>query len=272
MTEEQLQLLRAARLSGRDENDPEVVAARAAAAADAEVLAWLEEERRTDLAMQQGLRDVDPPPELESALLTAMRAARGHAEPPADLRETVLHAVRLPVAPPTVVRGDFTRRKWLGWSLAAAASIVASGAWWWRENHAFSMRRLSEQLAAITKKGVTLSLMSMDKDAVVNWLREHQAPRADALPGKLDALGRKGCHLYEIEGHAVGLECLLLPGMKELHLFCTPARGLTDPPADGLAAEVRPFADRTLATWTRGAQTMLLFCTEPPEEIRALLG
>ncbi len=272
MTEEQLQLLRAARLSGQDENDPEVMAARAAAASEAKVLAYLEEERQTDLAMQQGLNDVDPPPDLEAALLTAMRAARGHAEPPANLREDMLHAVQLPAAPGTVVQHDFSRRKWIGWSLAAAASIAAGGFWWWRENHAFSLRRLSEQLAAITKKGVTLSLMSMEKDAVVNWLRDNQAPRADVLPEKLDALGRKGCHLYQIEGHPVGLECLLLPGMRELHLFCTPARGLTDPPADGRAAEVRTFADRTLATWTHGGQTMLMFCNERVEEIRALLG
>ncbi len=266
MTEEQLQLLRAARPSGQDEHDADVAAARAAAAQDGDVLAQLDAERRTDLAMQDALQSVAPPAGLESALLTAMRAARGAVEPPAALRESVITAVQLPRRP------DLSRRRWIGWSAAAAAAVAAGGAWWWRKAHAFTMQQLSEELAAITKKGVTLSLMSMDKSAVVGWLNDHQAPRADSLPDKLDALPRKGCHLYDIAGHPVSLECLLLPGMRELHLFATPAAGLADAPAAGGAAEVRDFADRTLATWTRGAQTMLLFCHEPAAEVRALLA
>ena len=267
MNEDQLHLLRAARPSGQDEHDDAVAAARAAAAQDADVLALLEAERCTDLAMQAALQNVEPPAGLESALLTAMRAARSAVEPPPALRESVLTAVKLPTARRTAV----SRRRWLGWSAAAAASLAAGSVWWWRRAHAFTMQRLSEELAAITRAGVTLSLMSMDKSAVAAWLREHSAPRAAVFPDKLDALPRKGCHLYDIAGHPVSLECLLLPGMRELHLFTTPSAELDDPPADGAAPAVRAFAGRTLATWTRDDVTMLMFSSQPAEEISTLL-
>jgi hypothetical protein len=267
MNEELLQLLRAARPSGQDEHEAGVAAARAAAAQEADVLEQLAEEQRTDLAMQAALQNVEPPPDLESAMLTAMRAARGAVEPPPALRDSVLTAVQRPPA-----RTNLTRRTWLGWSTAAAAALAAGGVWWWRRTHAFTMQRLSEELAAITKAGVTLSLMSMDKTAVAAWLRDNAAPRAAAFPDKLDALPRKGCHLYDVAGHPVSLECLLLPEMRELHLFTTPSAELDDPPADGAAAEVRDFAGRSLATWSRGGFTMLLFSEQPADTIRPLLA
>lgn len=267
MNEELLQLLRAARPSGQDEHEADVAAARAAAAQDADVQAQLAEERRTDLAMQAALQNVEPPPGLESALLTAMRAARGAAEPPPALRDSVLTAVQQPIA-----RTILTRRSWLGWSTAAAAALAAGGIWWWRRAHAFTMQRLSEELVAVTKAGVTLSLMSMDKAAVAAWLRDNAAPRAAVFPDKLDALPRKGCHLYDIAGHPVSLECLLLPEMRELHLFTTPSAELVDPPAEGSAADVRDFSGRTLATWSRGGVTMLLLSEQPADTIRPLLA
>ncbi len=269
MNDEQLNLLRSTRPSGQDEHEADVVAARAAAALQTGLSARLDEERQTDLAMQQALRSVEPPAGFETAMLTAMRAARGLTEPPAALRETVLTAVQMP-SPPVVAGPGLSRRRWLGLGAAAAAAALAGG-WWWRENHAFSLRRLSRTLAAITKEGVTLSLMSMDTAAVTSWLREHQAPRPDALPEKFATLGRKGCHIYTIEGHQVSLECLLLSGMRELHLFCTPAAGLIGAPGDGAAPQLSRVAGRTLATWTRGPQTMLLLSQALPEEIQALL-
>ncbi len=267
MTEEQLQLLRAARPSGQDEHDADVAAARAAAAHDPEALARLEEERQIDLAMQESLRATEPPAGLEASLLAAMRTARAAAASPAP--EPKFKIVELPASESHTAR--ISRRGWLAASAAAAASVALGSIWWWREYRAFSMKRLSAALADITKKGVTLSLMSMDKTAVVNWLIDNHAPRADALPEKLDALGRKGCHIYDIEGHPVSLECMLLPGMVEIHLFATRSENLVDPPAPGAPAKVATFSGRTLATWTRGAQTMLLFSQAPTNTIAGLV-
>ena len=266
MNEEQLQLLRAARLSGQDEARADVAAARAAAAEEPELAALLEAERAADFSMREALQSVEPPAGLADSLFTAMRAARGLAEPPAALRESVLSAVRRPA--PAVA----TRRAWLGWGLAAAASVAAGGVWWWRKAHAFTVEHLSDAIAALTKNGVTLSLMSMDPAVVSAWLVEKKAPRPDSLPAALDALPRKGCHLYDIEGRAVSLICLLLPGMRELHLFSTPSSELSDPPAPGQPAILRRHAGRTLAVWSRGATTHLMFADEPPAVIEPLLA
>ena len=266
MTEEQLQLLRAARPSGQDEHDADVAAARAAVAHDPEALARLEGERQIDLAMQESLRATEPPAGLEASLLAAMRTARAAAAQPAPPQFQI---VELPASETHAAR--LSRRGWLAASAAAAASVALGSIWWWREYRAFSMKRLSAALADITKKGVTLSLMSMDKTAVVDWLINNHAPRADALPEKLDALGRKGCHIYDIEGHRVSLECMLLPGMVEIHLFATLSENLIDPPAPGAPAKVATFSGRTLATWTRGAQTMLLFSEAPTDTITGLV-
>jgi hypothetical protein len=280
MTEEQLQLLRATRPSGQDEHEADVAVARAAVAEVPEIVAQLEEERQLDIAMLGSLSGVEPPPGLESALMMAMRAARGVVEPPAELRETVVAAVQLPKTnkkpvskpkAPTITHVEFTRRAWLLGSAAAGFAMLGGAYWMWRNDHAFSMRRLTAKLASITNRGVTLSLMSMDTKEVTTWLRTHDAPRPHALPAKLHALGRKGCHIYDIESHAVSLECLLLPDMKQLHLFSTYASDLTDAPAEGEPAVVQTSHGRTLATWTQDGATVLLFSEEPHETISALL-
>ncbi len=269
MNSDQYHLLRAARPSGEDEHEAAMVSAREAAAADPALLAQLEQERTMDLAMGAALQQASPPPGLEAALLTAMRAARHEALPPDSLQESVLAAVRGSAAPARANTRSFSRRRWLGWGTAAAAVTIAS-TWWWR-SFAFTMHRLSQELAAISNKGVQLSLMSMDPAAISAWLDEAKAPRPGTLPDKLQELPRKGCHLYQIARHPVSLECFLLPGMKELHLFCTPAAGLLDPPREGVSPQLSKVGGLTLATWTRGGQAILLFSHESPGDIESLL-
>jgi hypothetical protein len=283
MTEEQLQLLRATRPSGQDEHEEDVVAARAAVAQEPALEELLQTERELDLAMLDSLRGVEPPAGFETALLTAMRAARGAAEPPSNLRESVLAAVQLPASPSAIkpksksqttriTRAEFTRRAWIIGSAAAGFAMLGKVAFNWREKHAFSMRRLTAKLAFITKNGITLSLMSMDPQAVARWLNSHNAPRLNSMPEKLNALGRKGCHIYNIEAHDVSLECFLLPDMRQLHLFSTLASELTDAPSEDSPVSIRLVHDRTLATWTKEGVTVFLFSEEPAEEIRNLLA
>jgi hypothetical protein len=58
-----------------------------------------------------------------------------------------------------------SRRRWLGWGAGIVASLAVGGKWWW-ETQAFTLRRLTGALTAITREGITLDLMSMDKDVV----------------------------------------------------------------------------------------------------------
>lgn len=277
MTEEQLQLLRAARPDGQDDDDPVVAEAREAAARAGDAgLVWLESERAVDLKMKSSLGQVEPPPGLEASLFTAMRAARGTAVLPEDLRESVLASVRNPVARPSVAplenMGSISRRRWLGWTTAAAAAAAFGGVWVWRRSTAIPMTDLTSALAVITAKGVKLGLMSPEKSAIAAWLREHRAPRLGVFPVKLDGLERKGCQIYDIQSHAVSLECLLLPGMRELHLYCSASSGLAGTPASGAPPEVRFYDDLTLATWSQADRTLWLFSHESPDLIRELLG
>jgi hypothetical protein len=269
MTEEQLQLLRSLRPLGQDDNDAGVPEARAAAER-AGVSIHLDDERQTDIALRAALAQIEPPVGLEDAMRTAMRAARGIGEPPVELRESVLSAVRQPKPVKFVSNPRVTRRHWLGWGAGIAASLAVGGKWWW-ETQAFTVRKLTRELTVITRKGISLSLMSMDKVAVGDWLKSNNAPRLDVLPEKLDALGRKGCHLYDIAGHPVSLECFLLPDMKQLHLYCTLSSGLVNPPRAGAAAEFTNDGDLTFAIWARGGKTLFLVSHESAELVRTLI-
>jgi hypothetical protein len=259
-------LLRAARPSGQDDADPDVQAARAAS--DAATQTALDAERAGDAEIARALRSVEPPAELEARLLTAMRAARAQVDPPPQLEAQVIAAVR-------TARSDepapIARRQWLGWAAAAAVVAAASGVLWWRERR-LPMTRLTARLLAIVREGVTLSLMSMDRSAVAAWLRDAHAPRSAQLPPRLEALGRKGCHLYDIEGRPVSLECFVLPSMGVLHGFTTHTALLRGAPADGAAPTVVAGTGLTVATWSRGGHTIVLVGEETPETVRALLA
>lgn len=271
MNKDQYHLLRAARSSGQDEHESAMVSAREEAAADPALLAQLEREKAMDLAMRAALQQSNPPPGFESSLLIAMRAAHSEAIPPESLHQSVLEAVRLPVTRSRPPDRSFSRRQWLGFGTAAAAAVTIASTWWWR-SVAFSMYRLSRELAVISNQGVQLSLMSMDPVAISTWLDQAKAPRPGTLPDQLQKLPRKGCHLYQIDQHPVSLECFLLPGMRELHLFCTPAAGLLDPPREGDRPQLSTVRGLTLATWTKARQTILLLSHEPAGSIQSLLS
>jgi hypothetical protein len=246
-------IARAARASGKDDDDPVVREALDALEHFPEIMASLEAERRQDLEIIGEYRDADPPAGLESRLIAALREARKGAAAPDE----------------KIVRATFSRRAWIG--SAAAALAVSTGAVWWR-SRLLPLDRLVERLVEKSRGGVTLSLMSMETDKVVNWLRENNAPRAQSLPVALDALGRKGCHIYEIEGRRVSLECFLLPGMRELHLFTTPSSGLSGEPAirDGIV--FRSEGKQTAALWSQGEQTMVLISEVGKDELGPVLG
>jgi hypothetical protein len=272
MKDDPYQLLRAASLSGKDEQDAAVMAARAAAAGQPEMLARLEAEHARDQELRAALSGVGPPPGLEASLLTAMRAARAVVDPPSNLEQNVIKAMQQAHRPAEPSRPrKMNRRTWIAWGSAAAAASIAAGTTWWWRTAAFSMARLRNELAGISQRGVELSLMSMDPQAVQDWLTSHQAPRPTVLPEALQALPRKGCHLYQIAGHPVSLECFLLPGMRELHLFCTPSQYLLDPPKEHRAPNLRQVKGLTMCCWSTGGQTVLLVGKESPETLSGLL-
>lgn len=270
MTEEQLQLLRSLRPHGQDDDEPGVAEARAAAE-KAEISVHLDDERQTDLSMRATLGQIQPPAGLEDAIIKSMRAARGIGEPTLALRESILEAVRQPQGSDAVSRAKISRRYVLGWGAGIAASLAIGAKWWW-DTQAFTLRKLTLELTAITRQGITLKLMSMDKVAVREWLQTSKAPHVKVLPEQLHALGRKGCSLYEIQGHPVSLECFLLPDMRQLHLYTTPSSALVNPPPADASVRFTSDGDLTLAIWTAEDHTLLLVSHESPGLIRSLIS
>ena len=243
-------VLRAARPSGQDDDDAQIRAAREAA--DPALLAEIGEERAFHDAVAREFRSNEPPADFEEQLIAAMRAAREPAP--------------MAMVPPARV----TRRSWIGW--AAAASVAGgTGAWWWTVNRSTRFDDLVGQLARISKEGIKLTLMSMDRLEVGIWLRKAGAPRTASLPDSLHDLPRKGCHLYDLEGRQVSLECFLLPGMRELHLFTTATRGIRGAPEDR-GSRITTLNGLTAGSWTRDGKTMILLSEESPATITGLLA
>jgi hypothetical protein len=267
MNEEFRQRLRAARPSGQDERDPDVSEARAAAADDPAAVAALEQERVADVHFARALQSAPVPPDLEARVRAAVRAVQlAEASPGEPARPVV------PVTFPATRSESPTRRRWLAWAGAAAAATAAGLAWWRRGPARLSLDRLATELATISTRGVTLSLMTMDKDAIVTWMRDQSAPRADSLPPKLDALGRKGCHVYTVAGHPVSLECFMWPDGEVMHLFSTESDRLVDPPLAGAPARAVSAPGHAALSWAEGRWTLMLLGHKPLEQIQSLLG
>ncbi len=230
-------LLDAARANGQDDTLPEVLAALEHISDDTAAQEWLAASRSYDAIIGQAIRSIEPP-----AALTL----------PAPRR--------------------INRRQWLKYPLAAAAAtVIGGGAYWrWLGQH-ISLEDLTAQVSTFTNTGVKLSLMSMDTNAVTTWLKDAKAPRALSLPERLDALQRKGCHIYDVSGHKVSLECFLLPGMKELHLYTLRTNELRNPPRAG-AATIMTDHGLTIAAWRHDQHTSILLSHESISTVRDLVG
>lgn len=261
-------ILRSARPSGQDDTDPAIQAARDAAASMPVIVGEIAAERVADAAIARAVREVAPPPGLEGRLIDAVRATRRQAEPqqpwPVLTRTST-------VGTSTAARG-WNRRQWLGWAAAAAVSAVTGGLIGLRQRKEFTLENLTRHLMAITRSGVALSFMSMNRAAVLNWMHRTRAPRAEELPPSLDAIGRKGCHVYYIAGHAVSLECFVFPDMRELHLFATPAASLRGAPTAGQPPSVLQREEFTIGIWTHGKVAMVIVTREALADLRALLA
>lgn len=117
--------------------------------------------------------------------------------------------------------------------------------------------------------GTVMSRLS--RAEVTEWLMTRDAPRMDKLPIGLDALPRKGCHIYQIDGRNVSLECFLLPEMRELHVFTTPSADFNDLPQDGAEPIYQTIDGLTAALWRRRDEVMALLTDQPANAVRAVL-
>lgn len=237
--------LDAARARGQDDTEPEIAAALSSIEADEKASAWFTQRRQEDASIGLALRSIEPPAELHQ------RIQRGAMQ---NSSQSVMS------------------RRWFIPTSAAAAATVLAGLYW-RSTRSFTTDQLTAAVAKISADGIKLSLMTMDKNAVVKWLANAKAPRALSLPSKLDAITRKGCHVYEIKGNEVSLECFVLEGsMRQLHLFTVKASALADAVTEAEGGRVEKLGDQTVALWARDSHVMILLSREPKEDIQALIS
>ncbi|MGB8169158.1 MAG: hypothetical protein WCF18_16800, partial [Chthoniobacteraceae bacterium] len=131
---------------------------------------------------------------------------------------------------------------------------------------------LTARLLTIAREGVRLSLVTTERAEVRAWMQRAEAPHAASLPAKLDALPRKGCHLYDIDAHPVSLECFMLANGDVMHLFTIPTSHLRDAPGRNAPPQVAAHEGFNVATWARDGKALIFLSSEPIETIRALLS
>jgi hypothetical protein len=292
MNDDIRQILSAARPSGQDEADPTIMAARQQAAADPVLLAALADEHTLDLQMARALRAVEPPAGLAAAVLTAVRVEpsatltpEAHAtqsslvSQPTTLKKNSIQttpsinqsaaapAAKAEIIPFSKIKAN--RRQWLSWAAVLIASATGATVW---HRQRFTLARLTDRLLDIAHQGVSISLMSMDKNAIASWMTENRAPKATSLPLALDTLPRKGCHLYDIDGRPVSLECFVMPDMQVLHLFSILTAKLADAPSALEKPHITEARDHRIAHWRHGLYTMVLISQQSSEALKSLLS
>lgn len=253
------ELLAAARASGVDDPDLGI----AAVLRDHPELAGdFDANRQADQLAIKAMAETEIPAGLEEQLIGILRQTRRAAR----------QSEPAPVVPGIVSfpQRRSTRRNWLA-GAAAVALGAAGGGWFLAYRRRPSFDDMLTTLARISREGVTLSLMSMDRDEVAAWLTSREAPRAGTIPGGLDALPRKGCHIYQIDGRKVSLECFLLPEMRELHVFTTPAADFRNLPPEGAEPVFKTIDGLTAALWQRDAKVIALVTDQPAEAVRPVL-
>jgi len=238
--------LAARRPDGRDDTDPVIAAALAAARRDPALAALAERERASDAALAAALRDVAPPPGLREAIL----AGRAPAAP----------------VPVPVVWWRSAR----GLALAAGLALVAGlGVWQ-------TLPRATPDLATLAAAARAEYATPEHAPLVLGGggrLRELLADPARPLTAGLDLdfaqLRAAGCRRLQIAGIEVLEICFTRGETDEYHLYIARRGALAPARLDGpLIASTDGVAT---ATWTDAEHAYVLLIEDDPAKLRAVL-
>jgi hypothetical protein len=189
-------LLNTYRPNGADAQDPVFRAALDQAARDPELGTWFKEQRSFDAQVAAKLNEIQPPPNLYSAILAGI-------------------ATRSPVH-------RFKTR-----SLIALAAVLAVGGMvllTLLKEHGTGPDSIDRyeraNLAMLSAPNMPqLDLVTNDFLRTQEYLAKMKAPRAPDLPGALVALPTAGCKAFYWNNRALSLTCFRLPSGELLHVF-----------------------------------------------------
>jgi hypothetical protein len=184
------------RPNGADAQDSTFRAALDQAASDPDLAAWFKEQRSFDSLVAAKLTEIQPPPNLHSAILAGM--------------ETRSPIRRFPIGP----------------ILALAALVVLSGIILLPKyiEHQSSTASISQfQKANLTMLSSPtwpqLDLVTNEFSRTQDYLAQMKAPCIPHLPGALFNLPTVGCKAFSWKNQQLSLTCFRLPSGELLHVF-----------------------------------------------------
>lgn len=244
-------VLGACQPSGSDTSRPEVVEALAQARLDPELGTWLARERRSDAAIADKMRQLEPPTELRARLLAGGRASR----------------------PVTAFR-----RWYLPLSLAAAAVIAVGVAFWPRQEKIIRTADGTPALVSWQRSCVGIfsnPFFSLDKTSdsyppLEAHLLQCRAPTAGELPFNDAIADALGCKVLEWHGATVSLTCFHSKTGELVHLFVMP-RGHVDETPLRRGAHREQVGSYATVTWLRNDLVVMVASKLPAGELDKVL-
>ena len=235
--------------------DPQLAAALALAQADAELGAWLAQERRWDAAVRRELQTVPVPADLQASLLAGPRV------------------VPLPV--PDRRPSLSTWFNPLVWAMAAALVLFLGLAAYRSFGPAARDNRLADftraMVAAAPDDTHHVDVMSTDFAKAKSWFADRHALADIELPPAIQrAPGLMGCRILNWHGQSVSMLCLVMPGSHHVDLFVTPAAAIADAPVAGQPVFARLNQNAT-AGWRVGDKVYVLTGQVPEDFLRHCL-
>ena len=187
------EILSAYRSGDRDGADPMFHEALNQIESDSELKKWFEERQHLDRAIREKLAGIEPPPDLQAKILARIRGEK--------------------------VRRFALPQVWL----AAAACLVVGGIALFYSTGQRGPDRFQEfktdALAMVSVQGgPVLDLRTPDLSETQSYLRDRQAPYAQALPNRLKSMETAGCRAFVWKQYPASLTCFRLPNGLLLHL------------------------------------------------------
>jgi len=187
------EILSAYRSGDRDGADPIFHEALNQMESDSELKKWFEEQQDLDRTIREKLASIEPPADLQAKILARIRGEK--------VRRFALPQVWLAAAACLVVGG-----------IALFYSTEQTGPDRFQEFKTDAMAMVSAE------GGPQLDLRTPDLAETQNYLRDHQAPRDDALPSRLKSMETEGCRAFVWKQYPASLTCFRMPNGQLLHL------------------------------------------------------
>jgi len=248
-------ILSGLRPGARGADDPRLAQALALAEADPELKQWLEEQQGFDRAMIERIGQVQPPPDLQSAILAGIRLSQ--PLPWWQRRAFLATAAVLVLLAALSVTVNI-------WDHSSESTFAQS------EVDTFRSAMI-EQIGRLNQ----LDFVSAEAVSLRTWLSLHAGDSDYVVPAGLDETRTIGCKILDFRGQRVTLICFgAEPGeMKPTaHLFVLETEAASVDTRPESEPRIAAQGEWTTATWQEGSRTYLLATLGGKQAVQSLLS